>query len=149
MTITATNVSSSLHVAGDNVCPLKTAIGNVYANNKVIEANVLLDEGSQRSFLAEGLVRSLQLQPDYTEDISLASFGSSAALVRRLDVSIVYLETITGDRLPLSVLVVPTIAAPIQNTSHYAIGNLPHLKGLKLANHLMTGEQFNSTLLIS
>ena len=85
MTTIATNTSSSLHVAGDNVCLLKTAVANVYANNTGIEANVLLDEGSQSSFLAEGLARSLRLQPDYTEDISLASFGSSAALVRRLD----------------------------------------------------------------
>ena len=148
MTSIATSASSSLHVAGDNVCLLKTAVANVYANNTGIEANILLDEGSQRSFLTECLARSLQLQPDHTEDICLASFGSSTGLLRRLNVATIFLETITGDKLPLSVLLVPAIAAPIQNTSCSAIANLPYLKGLKLANPLTAGEQFNITLLI-
>ena len=148
MTIIATSASSSLHVAGDNVCLLKTAVANVYANNTGIEANILLDEGSQRSFLTECLARSLQLQPDHTEDICLASFGSSTGLVRRLNVATILLETITGDKLPLSVLLVPAIAAPIQNTSCSSIANLPYLKELKLANPLTAGEQFNITLLI-
>jgi len=146
MTTIATSASSSLQVAGDNICLLKTPVANVYdANDIGIEANTLLDKSSQRSFLTEGLARSLQLKPDHTKDICLAS---STAIVRRLDVYTVYLEIITGDQLPLSVLLVPTIAAPIQNASRSAIASLPYLKGLKLANPLTAGEQFNITLLI-
>jgi len=121
-------------------------MANVYANKIGIEANILL--GSQRSFLTEGFASSLQLHPNCTEDISLASFGSSSASIRRLNVATIYLEMITGSKLPLSVLLVPTIAAPIQNTSCSAIANLPYLRGLKLANQMTTGEQFKITLLI-
>ena len=148
MTTIATSATTSLHIAGDNVCLLKTAIANVYANDTGIEANILLDEGSQRSFLTEGLAKSLHVQPHHTEDIYLASFGSPTTLIKRLDVATIYLETITGDRLPLSVLIVPTIAAPVQNVTRYSIAELPYLKGLQLANPLTTGEQFEVTLLI-
>ena len=65
-----------------------------------------------------------------------------------MNVATIYLETITGSKLPLSVLLVPTIAAPIQNTFCSAIANLPYLRGLKLANQMTTGEQFEITLLI-
>ena len=148
MTTIATSAATSLHVAGDSVCLLKTAVANVYANDTGIEATILLDEGSQRSFLTEGLARNLRVQTHHTEDICLASFGSPTALVKRLDVATIYLETITGDRLPLSVLIVPTIAAPVQNITHYAIDKLPYLKGLQLAIPMTVGEQFEVTLLI-
>ena len=58
------------------------------------------------------------------------------------------LETITGGRLPLSVLLVPTIAAPVQRITHCTIDKLPYLKGLQLANPMTAGEQFKVTLLI-
>lgn len=93
----------------------------------------------------EGLARSLRVQPHHTEDICLTSL---IALVKRLDVATIYLKTITKDKLPLTVLIVPTIAAPIQNISCYTISHLPHLKGLKLANPMTTGERFEVTLLI-
>ena len=148
MTTIASNSTTSLHVAGDNVCLLKTAVANVYANDTGIEATILLDEGSQRSFLTEGLATNLKVQTDHTEDICLASFGSPTTLVKRLDVGTIYLETITGERLPLSVLIVPTIAAPIHNTTDYTINRLPYLKGLQLAHPITVGEQFEVTLLI-
>ena len=144
----ATSATTSLHIAGDNVCLLKTAVANVYANDTGIEANILLDESSQRSFLTEGLARSLRVQPHHTEDISLASFGSPTTLVKRMTVAIIYLETITGERLPLSVLIVPTIAAPVQHVTHYTTAELPYLKGLQLATPMTAGEQFEITLLI-
>ena len=148
MTTITTSAATSLHVAGNNVCLLKTAVANVYANDTGIEATILLDEGSQRSFLTEGLARNLRVQAHHTEDICLASFGSLTALVKRLDVATIYLETITGDRLPLSVLLVPTIATPVQSITHCTIDKLPYLKGLQLANPMTAGEQFEVTLLI-
>ena len=58
MTTLATSAATSLHIAGDHVCLLKKAVPNVYAG---IEATILIDEGSQRSFLTKGLARSLRL----------------------------------------------------------------------------------------
>ena len=74
MTTIASNATTSLHVAGDNVCLLKTAVANVYANDTCpgMEATILLDEGSQRSFPTEGLATNLKVQTHHTEDICLA-----------------------------------------------------------------------------
>ena len=149
MTTIAANSTTSLHVARDHVCLLKTAVANVYANDTGIVAIILLDEGSQRSFLTESLAKSLRVQTYHTEEICLAaSFGSPTTLVKRLDIGTIYLETIIGERLPLSVLIVPTIAAPMHNTTDYTINRLPYLKGLQLAHPVTVREQFEVTLLI-
>ena len=55
MTTIVTNASSSIHIAGDNVCLLKSAVANGYANKIEMSTKIPLDEGSQRSFLTEGL----------------------------------------------------------------------------------------------
>ena len=149
MTTIAANSTTSLHVARDHVYLLKTAVANVYANDTGIVAIILLDEGSQRSFLTESLAKSLRVQTYHTEEICLAaSFGSPTTLVKRLDIGTIYLETIIGERLPLSVLIVPTIAAPMHNTTDYTINRLPYLKGLQLAHPVTVREQFEVTLLI-
>lgn len=143
MTTITTRATSSLHIAGDNVCLLKIAVANVYTNDTGIEANIFLDEGSQRSFLTEGLA-SLCVQPHHTKDTCLATFGSPTTLVKRLDVATIYLETITGYNLPLSVLIVLTIATPVQNVTCYSNA---YLKRLQLGTPLIA-EQFEVMLLI-
>ena len=148
MTTIAANATTSLHAAGDHVCLLKTAVANVYANDTGIEATILFDESSQWSFLTKGLAKSLRVQTHHTEEICLASFGSPTTLVKRLDVGTIYLKAITGERLPLAILIVPTIAAPMHNTTDYTINRLPYLKGLQLAYPITVGEQFEVTLLI-
>ena len=120
----------------------------MYTNHTGIEPNILLDEGSQRSFLTEGLARSLGVQPHCTEDISLALFGSLTTLVKGMDVATIYLETITGDKLPLSVVIVPTIAAAVQHVTHHIATELPYLKEFQLATPITAGEQFETMLLI-
>ena len=50
MTTGATSATTSLHIAGDNVCLLKTAVANVYANDTGIEANILLDGNPRDHF---------------------------------------------------------------------------------------------------
>ena len=50
--------------------------------------------------------------------------------------------------IPLTVLIVPTIAAPIHTVDHKAIINLPYLAGLQLAHPISSDEQFSITLLI-
>ena len=50
--------------------------------------------------------------------------------------------------MPISALVVPTIAAPLANTMNTAISNLSHLKGLPLAHPVSSEENFEISLLI-
>ena len=58
-------------------CLLKTAIGLVRVGSTRISANILFDEGAQRSFVTETLAAQLGANPDHTECLSISSFGES------------------------------------------------------------------------
>lgn len=131
-----------------NICLLKTAIGTVVHGSKNTEAKILLDEGSQRSFVTQALAKSLDLQPYTQERLNISSFGASSPASRTLDVAIINLLTRSGETVQLSVLIVPFIAAPIQNTCRINLTNLPHLRNLQLAHPLTDEREFNISLLV-
>ena len=141
-------VTTSLHLASNQTCLLKTAVASISAGGTYVEANILFDEGSQRSFLAKGLADCLQVQPHDTVELSLSTFGNGTSRSDKFDVATINLQTISGHLIPLKVLIVPTIAAPIHTVDQRSITNLPYLNGLRLAHPLSTTEQFSITLLI-
>ena len=62
--------------------------------------------------------------------------------------AVITIVSYTGEMIPLSVLVIPKIAAPFQTITRSQLHALPYLRGLTLA-HPMTGDkQFNVSLLI-
>ena len=76
----ASNDSSSFSITiplQQSVCLLKTAIGTIAQDGRNVEAKILLDEGSQRSFVTEDLVKFLALQPYSQERINISSFCST------------------------------------------------------------------------
>jgi hypothetical protein len=54
---------------------LKTAIATVGNQTTYCEANILFDEGAQRSLITKDLATRLQLQPTEREFISVSGFG--------------------------------------------------------------------------
>ena len=106
-------------------CLLKTAVAPIVAGNMKTHANILFDEGAQRSFISTEMANELQISPTSTVDITVASFGTTSATTQKLGVATVSVEKESGELIPISVLIVPSLAAPIQNlvsTSclHYA-----------------------------
>ena len=126
---------------------LKTAISQVRTGNTSRDANILLDEGAQRSFITTKLADELGAKPISKENIAMSAFGSTEHSHRRLDVTMVDIITDNGDRIPLQVLVVPQIATPLESKHHTDIVNVPHLKGLKLAHPVSSGN-FEINLLV-
>ena len=57
---------------------LKTAVAKVTYGIYTVDANILFDEGAQRSFVTRNLANKLQLQTSGTEEVQLAAFGSSS-----------------------------------------------------------------------
>ena len=112
------------------------------------EAKILLDEGSQRSFVTQDLARSLALQPSSQERINISSFGATCPTSRTLDVAIIDLLTRCGETVQLSVLIVPFIAMPLQDTFSVSVTSLPHLCGLQLAHPLTAEGKFEISLLV-
>ena len=129
-------------------CLLKTAIAPVIYKQISIEGNILFDEGSQRSFISMELANKLNLQPQTRENVSLTSFGAESPSRRSLDVATVAIQTITGEKINISVLIVPTIALPLQNPLRASIKEFPHLKGLPLAYPISENENFEISILI-
>ena len=130
----------------DGACLLKTALAPVIMDNTRAEANILLEEGAQRSFVTQGLANRLGWTPVRKEMISLSAFGEETPTNRRLEV--VNLKTDYGDKIPISVLNVPNIAAPLQNRFRTCVQNVPHLRRLKLAHPMTSDEEFEISLLI-
>ena len=58
------------------------------------------------------------------------------------------IETITGELISISVLIVLTIAAPIQNAVPMSVSTIPHLSGFKLAHPVTSDKNFTISILI-
>ena len=90
---------------------LKTAVSSIWAGNQSISTNILLDEGSQNSFISMDLASKLKLKPNGTSTVSLAAFRDANRSIRNLGKAIVDLQTQSGEMISMEVLIVPTIAA--------------------------------------
>ena len=89
-----TSAATSFHVAGNNICLLKTAVATISAGGTYVESNILFDEGSQRSFLAKGLVDCLQVQPHDIVELSLSTFGVGTSRTSKFDVATIVFPVI-------------------------------------------------------
>ena len=101
-------------------CSIATVVSDVDSAT----ANILFDEGA------------------------LAPFGADAFTIQRLEVANVTIVSHTGERIPLSVLVVPKIAAALQCVGSSKIRELPYLRHLTLAHPMSEDKQFDISLLI-
>ena len=93
---------------------LKTAVTKVTSGIYMVNANILFDEGAQRSFVTRDLANKLQLQTSSTEEVQLAAFGFSSKKVSHIDTATVYLLTDSREKMAIDVLIVPTIAVPLR-----------------------------------
>ena len=131
-----------------SICLLKTAVAPISAGSCKTTANILIDEGPQRSFISADMASQLGITPDDIEQIAVATFGSQTMSHQKLGVATIMVETEAGDWIPITVLIVPSIAAPIQNSVCGSIEDMPHLQGLKLAHPANGGSNFPVSLLI-
>ncbi|XP_052221173.1 uncharacterized protein LOC127837788 [Dreissena polymorpha] len=127
---------------------LKTAIAPVSSSHTTTDAAILVDEGAQRSFITRKLADDLQLESDGIETLSLTGFGgSNNRSLHQLERTTVYIVS-KRKKIPVSVLIVPTIAAPIRCGYLRSTAELPYLRGFKLA-HSVTGDTlFDISLLV-
>ena len=121
---------------------LKTAISPVKHQGRTVSAHILFDEGSQRFFITGDLARQLDLTSEKEETISLSAFGGTSSSVKRVAVSTITLLTDDEEPIPIEVIVVPTIAATIQNQMVNDLKSLPHLQGLTLAHPITEEDLF-------
>ena len=100
-------------------------------SNEKVPVNVLFDSGSQKSYIAERLMKMLALKSEGTEKLNLNTFGSENYTKRVCDRVVLNLETKHGF-IPITALCHPAICSPV--SSHIEVTRYPHLSGLELAN---------------
>ena len=126
---------------------LKTAIAPVEHRGRRVRAHILFDEGSQRSFVTDDLAKQLQLIPSKAETISLSVWRHIIICETSRD-RLHQPSTDDGKPIPLEVIIIRTIAAPVQNHMSIDLQDLPHLQGLKLAHPILKEDLFQIDLLI-
>ena len=94
------------------------------------------------------MATKLNLKPSGKDNISLASFGSKSTTNKTLHTGVIDVHTLSGDKFPVSFLIVPKIAPPIQNYVRTPLNHLPHAIGIKLAHPGTDEENFEISILI-
>ncbi|XP_065895716.1 uncharacterized protein [Dysidea avara] len=143
--------TASLSALHTSVCLLKTAIADIssgQSGHTTVEGNIFFDEGAQRSFITQNLADKLHLQPTSHENISVSSFGAHLSAVKRLAVASIFINTLNGIKISVSVLIVPQLAAPVRNSVRTHLSQLPYLQGLQLAHPGTSDENFHISILI-
>ena len=133
--------------SSNSVCLLKTTVTEVKSDKTSAIANVLFDEAAQRSFISQHLADKLHLIPSQ-ENVTLAPFGANTMTSQSLSVATIKVVAKSGELIPLSVLIVPRIAAPLQMVSHPQLDRLTYLQGLSLAHPVSADNPFEISLLI-
>ncbi|XP_071161120.1 uncharacterized protein [Mytilus edulis] len=127
---------------------LKTAIAPItYDKTHFNTANILFDEGAQRSFITQEMADLLNLRPHRKEAITISGFGESNKKVRNLPIATIYIKGLTNILIPIEVLIVPQIAYPIHTYARNQ-SSFTHLNGLKLAHPALQDKDFEISVLV-
>ena len=99
-----------------------------------MEVQVVLDSGSQRSYITERARRALALRSQGRKTMSIATFGAKEVWKQLCDTVVVGVCTRDGLGKELSLLSVPLICEPLSiSPIHHCILEYPHLTSLDLA----------------
>ncbi|XP_074653599.1 uncharacterized protein LOC141907756 [Tubulanus polymorphus] len=125
-----------MFTSSNNSILLKTAVVSVFVpsvENSCASANLVFDDGSQRSFISQDLATSLDLKPIRREIIELSGFGAETSECRAMDVVNLAIQCRT-EIVTVELIVTDTIASTLRNSSVNRAKDCPHLIGLDLAH---------------
>ena len=148
---TSANVSAVVDVhtsTSSTQVLLKTAVASVRSPSTHLasSANILFDEGAQRSFICQSLADSLHLPVDKYENVRVSTFGGQSAQVRQCPIVSVDVLDESGQPVTLQALAVPEIASFVQHRPAELCDG--YLHKLRLAHPLHHSEHFTVSLLI-
>ncbi|CAB4004998.1 Hypothetical predicted protein [Paramuricea clavata] len=137
--------SQTMYVGTRTSILLQTAKVNIYnpgMQENRVNARLILDSGSQRSFVTTRVKNQLNLDAEGTENLMIKTFGGEAEELQTCEFLHFNIEIeSTYPDLSLTVFVVPTIYQPLRHQTTQAAQEIyHHLEGLNLAD-LNTGEE--------
>ena len=115
--------------------------------NKYVLTRVMLDSGSQRTYISDQLKNKLNLRPIRKEKIVLKTFGNTKSELKSLDVCQLKIKHRTGESHTfIEALCIPTICSAIKNqNTKFAKENYEHLIDIDLAESTLSVLIFAST----
>ena len=130
---------TSLYIHSDKHVLLQTAsalIRNPQHPEIALKLRMVLDNGSQRSYLTQSARNSLHLSTTSKRQLAIAAFGSKRREPQPCEVVRLEVQTRLGQYTSLDVFVVPHICEPLTSQPLYQYLELyPHLGGLELADN--------------
>ncbi|CAB4006889.1 E3 ubiquitin- ligase DZIP3, partial [Paramuricea clavata] len=125
------------HTTSSNCVLLQTARANIYnpdnPNGPKVNARLILDGGSQCSYVSSALTGTLGLQSKGQRSVNIKTFGSSETNAQVVNLGI---ETSYGANIEMLAFTVPSICQPLKNQFvSNASKTYPHLANLHLADY--------------
>ena len=107
--------TTSIYAKSKNDVFFQAAHTKIYtADDQLIPVHLLLDNGSQRSYITNALKSRLRLVPVRQEKLSVNTFGSTGCKREERDVLSVTLQSIGGENIKIRVLSFPMICSTLR-----------------------------------
>ena len=119
--------------------------------SKCEQVRILLDSGSQRTYITESLAEQLQLRREKTEEIKVVTFGSETPKTVTTTQTKLSIQLNTGQHLDVSANIVPFISGSVQRKALNVCSsdNLVHLmRSLDMADTIPSQTESSSVELL-
>lgn len=144
--------STSLYVDSSKAILVQTALVEVFNPcdpSLTLKLRVIMDSGSQRSYLTQRAKDSLALVTSETQRLSIATFGSTRGNPKSCEVVRVAIRTRSGHEQVFKLFIVPHICDPLTAQSvNLCLGMYSHLSQLDLADIYHSGTPMEVDMLI-
>ena len=114
-----------------------------------VRVRVVLDTGSQKSYVTTGIQGNLNLVSKGKRSMSIATFGSARGSRRTCEIVELGVELCDGTSQLLRVFAVPVICEPIAGSRvNLSVDQFPHLRHLELSDPITCGESRGIDVLV-
>ena len=131
---------------------LQTAKAYVYKPNEPghgITIRLMLDGGSQRSYITQRAKQALGLEPERIEEVQIKTFGSDSTTLQTVEMTRVAIALKTGNPVHVLFSTVPLICEPLScQPIAYTKEKYRHLAELDLADFSRVGDELQIDALI-
>ena len=100
-----------------------------------VKVKVLLDAGSQRTYISERIRKFLNLSTEAVEDVDISTFGNSQTLSKSIDRVLLAAKTNNHDNILIKALCLPILCLPISSPSiTFLKGQFEKFHGIEFAD---------------
>ena len=145
--------STVCHTTMSNCILLQTARATIYnpdnPDGPKVKARLILDGGSQCSYVSSKLRETIGLEPKSQGSVTIKTFGSSETNPQVIDVVNLGIKAVYGSDIEVSAFVVPLICQPLKNQFvSNASKTYSYLSNLHLADYLSGQDDAEVDILI-